>query len=376
MAGGAPAFDLGRLRGPGLALAAVALGLGGLWAALRWATDCRPGWFPAVPSKMDVSALERAGARIARVARDGRPGNRLGVVLGSSSMQSALDPARLADGYGEGPARWLNLCGPDESPLDLARIARLLDRAGGRPSVAVVGINLPALASPGDLLSDAIPADPAPYAFRPSSPTRPPASAAARLLRSLDRLARDAGDRLYPNFLKFHHIKNLALFEGRVAILLAAGAGIDGAFAPAPDDWTPPAAWTAPATEEFRDWQAREYARKGWFSADAFGPDGPNVRALEELVVGLRRRGARVVLVLLPESSRLRGRVPPEAMRRLSALLSSLPSDDAPELLDLRAALDDAALVDLVHLAIPGRQEATRRVARLLAAPPRTTSRR
>ena len=147
--------------------------------------------------------------------------------------------------------------------------------------------------------------------------------------------------------------------------------GVDGAFAPAPDDWTPPAAWTSPATEEFRAWQVREFARKGWFSADAFGPDGANVRALEALVVGLRRRGARVVLVLLPESSRLRERVPPEAMRRLSALLGSLAEGDAPELLDLRAALDDAVLVDLNHLGVPGREEATtRRVARHLPGPP------
>jgi hypothetical protein len=99
------------------------------------------------------------------------------------------------------------------------------------------------------------------------------------------------------------------------------------------------------------------------------GPDGPNVRALEGLVVGLRRRGARVVLVLLPESSRLRERVPPEAMRRLSALLGSLAGGDVPELLDLREALDDAVLGDLVHLGVLGREEATRRLARHLAGP-------
>jgi hypothetical protein len=371
-------FDLGRLRGMGLALASVALGLGAFWGTLRWATDCRPEWFPAVPSKMDVTALERAGSRIARAARDGRLGtrgdDRLGVILGSSSMLSALDPALLADGYKEGPARWLNLCGPDENPLDLERIARLLDRAGVRPSV-VVGINLPALARAGDLLADAVPDDPAPIATLWSEPPRPPSSGAARLLRSLVHLVRDAGGRLRPNFLKFSHIKNLALFEGRVAILLAAGVGIDGAFAPAPDDWTPPATWISPTTEEFCAWQMREYTRKGWFSADAFGPDGPNVRALEGLVVGLRRRGARVVLVLLPESSRLRGRVPPEAMRWLAALLGSLAEGDAPELLDLRAALDDAVLVDLVHLGVLGREEATRRLARHLAGPPATAGR-
>ncbi len=364
-------LDLGRLRGTALALAVVALGLGALLASLRWATDSRPGWFPPIGSKMDIGALHKAGGRVARAARDRRRdprlGDRLGVVLGSSSMQSALDPTLLAAGIADDPARWLNLCGPDESPLDLARIARLLDRGGLRPSVVVVGINLPAMARPGDLLADAMLADPAPDPRRPTAPgpSRPPGQPARRV-----------GDWLRPNYTRFNHIKDRALFEVRVAALLAAGAGIDGVFEPAAEYWTPPPAWLSPATEEFRDWQAREFARKGWFEADAFGQEGPNVRALRDLLVGLRRRGARVVLVLLPELSRLRERVPPEAIRRLSATVDALPEGDAPEVLDLRAALDDAGLVDLVHLGPLGREEVTRRLARHLAGPPAIAVRR
>ncbi|HEY2159116.1 MAG TPA: hypothetical protein VGH33_26040 [Isosphaeraceae bacterium] len=362
-------FDLARLRGTALALASVALGLGISAAALRWAADCRPGWFPSMPSKMDVVALERVGGRVARAARDirrdPRIGDRLGVILGSSTMQSALEPGLLI--VEDGPKRWLNLCGPDASPIDFGRIARLLERGGVRPSVAVVGINVGMLADPGDLMADAMLADPAPPAWSRLSSSRPPASGPARLFRSLGRLAGDAGDWLRPNITKLHYLKDLAAFEWRLAA--APRVGIDAAFAPASDYWTPPPAWVDPATDEFRAWQVREYARKGWFSADAYGPDGPNVRALADLLARLRRLDSRVVLVLLPEPAGLRARVPAEAGRRLSALVAGLPPADAPEVLDLRDALRDGELMDLVHPGPLGREAVTRRVARLLAGP-------
>lgn len=371
-------FDLARLRGTMLAVASVALGLVILGAMLRWATDRRPGSFPSMGSKMDVGLLRRAGGRIALAARDRRrdprSGDNLGVVLGASTMYAAIDPTLLADGDREGPARWLDLCCADATIGDLDRIARLLDRGGLRPSVAVVGINLGMLARSGDLLADDMLVDRPPDAFR--EPAAVPARKPAGLIGSLGRLARRSGDWLRPNLMKFQQIKNIAMFEWRVATLLGAGAEIDGALEPAPEYWKPPSPWMSAATADFVEWQVREYTRKGWFSADAFGTDSPNARALERLVVGLRRRGARVVLVLLPESTRLRERVPPEAIRRLTALVGALPEGDAPEVVDLRGTITDAWLVDLVHLGPLGREEVTRRLARHLAGPPAIAARR
>jgi hypothetical protein len=364
-------FDLARLRGTALALASVALGLGLLAAALRWATDRRPGWFPSMPSKMDVGALERVGGRVALAARDirrdPRLGGRLGVILGSSTMQAALRPDLLTVEGEDGPVRWLNLCGPDAGLVDLERVARLLDGGGVRPSVAVVGINLGMLADPGDLMAEAMLADPAPPAWSQLVKARPPASGPARFLRSIGRLTGDVGDWLRPNLTKLHHLKDLTAFEWRLAA--APAMGIGAAFAPASDYWTPPAAWADRATDEFRAWQVREYTRKGWFAADAYGPDGPNVRALADLLARLRRQGARVVLVLLPEPSMLRERVPAGAGRRLAAVIAGLPPADVPEVLDLREALRDGELMDLVHPGPLGREAVTRRVARLLDGP-------
>ncbi len=311
--------------------------------------------------------FERIGGRVALAARDIRSdprlGGRLGVILGSSTMQTALEPGLLI--VEDGPARWLNLCGPDASLVDFERVARLLERGGVRPSVAVVGINVGMLADPGDLMAEAMLADPAPPVWSQLSRARRPATGPARFLGSLGRLAGDAGDWLRPNLTKFNYLKDLAAIEWRLAA--APTMGIDAAFAPASDYWTPPAAWADPATDEFRAWQIREYARKGWFSADAYGPDGPNVRALTGLLTRLRRLDSRVVLILLPEPAGLRERVPAEAGRRLSAVIAGLP--DAPEVLDLREAVGDGHLMDLVHLGPLGREAVTRRVARLLAGP-------
>ena len=88
-------FDLARLRGTALALASVALGLGISAARCGGRPTSGRGWFPSMPSKMDVGLLERIGGRWALAARDiGRLRGRrpVSVILGSPTMQTGAQP--------------------------------------------------------------------------------------------------------------------------------------------------------------------------------------------------------------------------------------------------------------------------------------------
>jgi hypothetical protein len=64
------------------------------------------------------------------------------------------------------------------------------------------------------------------------------------------------------------------------------------------------------------------WRKKGWFDASCFRADGPNVRAAVRVISELRDLGTDVVVVLVPESTRLRIVVPPEASESLTNALS------------------------------------------------------
>ncbi len=71
---------------------------------------------------------------------------------------------------------------------------------------------------------------------------------------------------------------------------------------------------------------------------------------LVRLIQDLRARGAVVVVVLMPENSRLRKRMPPNISTAVTTPLKQAFGADMPPVLDLREAVEDAGFVDLSHL--------------------------
>jgi hypothetical protein len=73
------------------------------------------------------------------------------------------------------------------------------------------------------------------------------------------------------------------------------------------------------------------------------------------------------VILLLPERSDLRSRVPAEAMNCLNATLARGFGDDGPPpSIDLRDAITDDQFHDTLHLNQRGRMETSRRLAEQL----------
>ncbi len=71
---------------------------------------------------------------------------------------------------------------------------------------------------------------------------------------------------------------------------------------------------------------------------------------LVRLIGDLRAHGAEVVIILMPENSRLRKRMPPNVNEAVTAPLRRAFGADMPPILDLRDAIDDSGFVDLTHL--------------------------
>jgi hypothetical protein len=88
----------------------------------------------------------------------------------------------------------------------------------------------------------------------------------------------------------------------------------------------------------------------GVFQISTYTNSSKATSALIDICGRFRERGARVVIVLMPEHSTLSGQIPTEALQLFETRLNNASPDGAPPILDFRQSLDDSQFVDLVHL--------------------------
>jgi hypothetical protein len=354
-----PPYDPRRLRGPLVALVAVAVAMGASGWALSPAVAGRPRWLPEADSLPDAKDFTRLAGRLAGVAASAP--KRLGLLLGPSALEWGVDPAGMPT-LGDGPPmRWLRVYTHGISGEDYARMADLVVRAGVAPETTVVVVGPSALASRMIFLEDAERPDTAPLRKH----------LAARNLwlakRDVEGLILVPWNRSYPNRSRIGQAFRRAVFRGRLDLFRALGYGLDVPVRPAADPWRDPLWWPPDrsylATE---DQQMAGLAKSHAFDAETYSPDSANARALAEMVRALREGGSDVVLVVPPEASRRRLAEPPEWFVALESVMRSAFGASAPPILDFRAAMPDDAFFDLSHLHAEGCAEFTRRLGEAL----------
>jgi hypothetical protein len=94
----------------------------------------------------------------------------------------------------------------------------------------------------------------------------------------------------------------------------------------------------------------------GAFEPDTYANAPQASAALAQMIRQFSDRGAHVILVLMPEHSRLRQRVPHDAVEVVQDHVRAALGAAAPPLWDMRAAIDDNGFVDLSHLNRSGSQ--------------------
>ena len=73
------------------------------------------------------------------------------------------------------------------------------------------------------------------------------------------------------------------------------------------------------------------YRKLGFFEPERYRPDSSNARTLVKLIRGSRKRGAKVCIVLMPESSAFRRQVPVQGERCFAEINRlSFPDDPVP----------------------------------------------
>jgi hypothetical protein len=358
-------LDARRLGGPLSVLTGLAALLGVSSLLLSATVGRQPGWLPSDDGKRDPSAFKKVGGRVAGVVREwpreARAGRPLGVLLGTSTLECAVDPRALGAEPGPG-MRWLSLVAHKIDASDVESLSRLVFWSDLEPDLLVVAIN------PGMLARRAA-AEP------PDTEPADPAGVAGLLLagRFFDA-RRQAGsllDLAFPFRTRVNHLAWMTVLEARAAVARSLGRPVDRLFSPDPDPWSPPSRIDyieedrqAPPELIRRHWDGM--ARKGWFDPSCYDEDGPNARALPALVRRARAQGVEVMVVLLPATKRVRDALPPGAGRFPETVLRRAFGADAPPVLDLCDTMPDDAFYDLVHLTSKAREAFSEKLSRAL----------
>jgi len=113
--------------------------------------------------------------------------------------------------------------------------------------------------------------------------------------------------------------------------------------------------------------------RKAMMVARSFANMGENFQSLVDLVRDLRVMGSKVVVVLAPETSRLRDLYPAVAVDAFNEALDEASNGEPLPVIDLRAVMPDAAFGgDDAHLNSEGREEFSAKMPALLELAPST----
>ena len=165
------------------------------------------------------------------------------------------------------------------------------------------------------------------------------------------------------SWLAFH--RNRLSLQYRAALMrlhedafLRLGRPLDALFPPAADPWRDERHYRGHADQTILKQQRDGWVRYGWFDEASFRRDSDETRALEEVLDALRGRASHVAIVLLPESSFLRERVPPAADRLFRAIVNA--GVQPPPVIDMRRSLPDTLFYDYAHPNEDGRAVVSR----------------
>lgn len=325
--------QVGQLREIVIGLRPLFLTIVALNLVLTWAFGSAP---PALRSleRIDSDALFAISARLDAVQRDleSEPVTRRDfvIVTGLSTAREGIDPTVFSRATGGG-LRLLNIAGSGGSFSDLTAYSAPLLRSQLHPSGIIVGVH--------------------PSWLSGRSPQARPVNWASWISQHIWIVSNRAGINAGLHRLMLSLRSQLGRVMGLDLADLARGLADDPwAFAPTYNDTHAP--------PDFMTLQLRAWESFGWFDAQRFREATAETVALDNLLRRLSSLAPNRVLVLMPESSAFRMRVPAEAVDSLVQVARG--ADTGLQILDLRASLPDDYFRDHAHLNAAGREALSR----------------
>jgi hypothetical protein len=340
---------LNHLRAPVLAAIAVAAAAAMLDVLLALLLGHTPGWLCGA---FDAAVLNQFGSRLARAEQLQTAGqinaSQLITVLGLSPVREDCDPVLLADNDPE-HRDWLILGAQGRTFATLDVYARILADSGVHPREVVLGI-MPSMLHQDD---HAAPVD----------------AAISRLPHHLRHLQINHVlldlSWLYRNRDSLADEATLAMYESAAQNRLIFGLPMSATFAPESgvfSSWTSVFDDHSDAAHMALQWQGHQQL----LDPAQFQSIGRQGSALASLVGRLRRGGATVTIVLMPETSRLRSIYPPIVEQKFDDALNAAAAGILLKIIDMRGSIGDDLFWDDGHLNPQGRRLFSARLPGLL----------
>lgn len=278
------------------------------------------------------------------------PNEYLCAILGLSNVREAVPLKVVAQEAGL-PCRYMGLGAAGVGMPDLARQARLLIDSELRPDLVLIGMG------PNQLVD-----------------TQPkPGSLQTTFLDAMRRGDfRNAAIEIRNGFWFFSRRIDVsiglekALLDARAVMFHSFGVHLQNPNADKDSPWREMIRTIF--EEHFSEATLREeeqfFQDLGVFDKATYAKSPKASATLVRLIQDFRARGSAVVVLLMPENSRLRKRMPPNSLELVTTPLQQAFGADIPTVWDLRDEIEDSGFVDLTHL----NQSGSTRCGRLLGA--------
>jgi len=325
--------DLGRFRGilP-IAVLLVVFLLAADLLVLAWSGPAPAGRITDDWHVIAWADLEHAESQVASFeSAPGDSSRPFMVYMGGSSANQGIDPTVLqAEGPCHTPA--MGLCTLGTGMSRMRELARPFLRKRLHASLALLGVH--ALSLVGSYNEDP------PNSMNPIAPlTQGDWRESVRRLRWWNWFSK--------NHAYTEHLTMMGLLDARDRLH----------FSPKTDPWKPPQLVVPDhATPRYMQVQMEGMRLHGSFDPQRYLLHrDAEMGALEELVSGFHELGAEVILVIMPEPSTLRSRIPAEEERFLIDSMTQHFGSAAPAILNFREAMPDEIFSDYIHLNNAGR---------------------
>jgi len=301
--------------------------------------------------------LEDSRLRVAQTLQEYRekrikPHEYLAVIVGISEVREGIELSVIAQAIGP-QWRFLGLGGAGFGIGSVQQYANLVFASELRPDIAVLGFGLHQLVD-----------------VRPK-----PGVAAPNFMEELRRgNLRSVAVALRNSTWTYSRREDIsvsvefAVLELRAWLLAAFGVSLPDADARKRSPWREmiKTDWPDHFSAATLEAQEKDYENFGIFDRERYENSPKAMSTLMGIVEQFRRRGTKVVLLLMPEHSTLNRRIPPEALQILERQLRSAFPGNEPPILDFRKAVRDSGFVDLPHLNRNGNREFSGRLGERL----------
>lgn len=325
--------DLDKLKNVLRLCGALAVFLFGANFLLTLSTAIFPSLLPKQFFGVDfVEDNRQRAAAVASQYREGLidDGDNLVVILGLSSASEGIQVSTLASRAGS-HLRILSLCGAGRNMQEISRYASPLLDSDVRPDLAVFAIS-------SFHLIDPLPLDRGFTNSLQSKRTR------LEMLGFWYRSRRQ----------DIKYAADIRLSDARAALFR-----FFDVYAPAQsgNPWRENVRMDLPVLQTNVEWETnlQRYGLRGYYDADAFRRSRMQLSTFIDLVAEFIARDSRVAIVLMPEHSSLRAKIPDEIVETLSDPLEHAFGSAKPPILDFRAAVPDSGFGDISHMNENGR---------------------